>query len=70
MISEAEKLSRIDAVLAGVQHGQTAGLLFCMTVIPCAFMLASYVLYRKKYRLDEEEYERICVELRLREERQ
>lgn len=69
-ITEADKLSQIDAVLAGVQHGQTAGLLLCMTVLPCALMFVSYLLYIKKYRLDEEEYERICVELQVREAQQ
>lgn len=43
--------------------GQSAGLLVAMTVLPCALMLISYFLYRKKYRLDEEEYDRICGEL-------
>ncbi len=48
---------------AGVSGGQSAGLLVAMTVLPCALMLISYFLYRKKYRLDEEEYDRICGEL-------
>ena len=69
-ITEADKLSQIDAVLAGIQHGQTAGLLLCMTVLPCALMFVSYLLYIKKYRLDEEEYESICVELQVREAQQ
>ena len=37
-----------------------------MTVIPCALMLISYFLYKKKYILDEDEYERICAELEQR----
>ena len=62
-ITEAEKLSSISQVLAGVQHWQTLGLLLCMTVLPCALMLLSYFLYKKHYRLDEEEYQKICDEL-------
>ena len=62
-ITEAEKLSSISQVLSGVQHWQTLGLLLCMTVLPCALMLLSYFLYKKHYRLDEEEYQRICDEL-------
>ena len=31
-----------------------------MVVIPFVMMLASYLLYRKHYILDEEEYDRIC----------
>ena len=60
MISEAEKLSGIEGILAGVQPGQSTGLLLCMVVLPFALMLASYLLYRKHYILDEEEYDRIC----------
>ena len=62
-ITEATKLSSIETVMSGVQVGQTAGLLICMTILPCVLMLISYFLYRKKYTLDEEEYERICNEL-------
>lgn len=38
-----------------------------MTVLPCALMFLSYLLYKKYYRLDEDEYERICRELSQRE---
>jgi len=62
-ITEAAKLSSIEAVMGGVQNSQTMGLLICMTVLPCVLMLLSYFLYQKKYTLDEEEYERICKEL-------
>lgn len=62
-ITEAEKLSSISQVLAGVRHEQTVGLLLCMTVLPCLLMLLSYFLYKKHYRLDEEEYQKICDEL-------
>lgn len=62
-ITEAEKLSSISQVLSGVRHEQTVGLLLCMTVLPCLLMLLSYFLYKKHYRLDEEEYQKICDEL-------
>lgn len=62
-ITEAEKLSSISQVLSGVRHEQTVGLLLCMTVLPCLLMLLSYFLYKKRYRLDEEEYQKICDEL-------
>ena len=65
-ITEVEKLSAIGDVLSGVGHGQTLGLLLCMTVLPWALMLASYFLYRRHYRLDEEEYDRICAQLAAR----
>lgn len=67
-IGEAEKLSAIEGIIKGVQGGQTLGLLLCMTILPCALMLISYFLYKKKYKLDEEEYERICKEIAVKKE--
>ena len=63
LISEADKLSQIDAILVGVAPWQTHSLLLCMTLLPFALMLLSHLLYRKHYRLDEAEYKRICKEL-------
>ena len=60
LITEAEKLTAIKAVVGSVEAGQSLGLLIFMTVIPCALMLISNYLYQKKYALDEVEYERIC----------
>jgi melibiose permease/lactose/raffinose/galactose permease len=60
LISEAEKLASIESVISGVQLSQSNGLLLCMVVLPFALMFASYLLYRKHYILDEEEYDRIC----------
>ena len=62
-ITETEKLTAIEGVISGVQKGQSLGLLLCMTIIPCVLMLISYFLYKKHYKLDEEEYERICQEI-------
>lgn len=66
LISEADKLTQIAAALSGVSRVQSVGLLMSMTVIPCALMLISHFLYKTKYILDEEEYERICTELERR----
>ena len=66
LLSEEAKLSAIDQVLfggGGVSAGQSTGLLITMTVLPWALMLISYFLYKKKYKLDEDEYDRICKEL-------
>ena len=60
LITEAEKLHSIETVIAGVQGNQTNGLLLCMVVIPFVLMFSSYLMYRKHYILDEEEYDRIC----------
>ncbi len=66
-ITEATKLESISGMLSQVQPAQANGLLMCMTVLPCTLMLISYFLYKKKYKLDEAEYERICTELANRE---
>jgi len=67
-ITETAKLTAIEEVIAGVERGQTLGLLLFMTVLPCALMLLSYFLYKKKYTLDEEEYDRICKEIAAKKE--
>ena len=60
LITEAEKLSSIATVISGIQGNQSNGLLLCMVIIPFVLMFISYLLYRKHYILDEEEYDRIC----------
>jgi melibiose permease/lactose/raffinose/galactose permease len=57
------KSAQIAAVIGEVGKTQKIGLLVAMTVIPCAFMLASVILYRKFYKLDEERYDEICEKL-------
>ncbi len=75
-ISSAENQAAIDAsfdkagvignLLSNVQRSQSIGLLIAMTIVPLAFMLTAFFLYRAKYKLDEPEYERICKELEYR----
>ena len=66
VITETEKLSRIADALSGVRAGQNMGLLVCMTLLPCLLMLASYLLYKRRYKLDEAEYDRICAAIAAR----
>ena len=68
-ITEVEKLASIEQVISGVGAAQTSGLFLCMTLLPFALMFISFLLYQKKYTLDEPEYERICAELAARKER-
>ncbi len=68
LITESEKISSISGVISGIEPGKTLALLLCMVIIPCALMLVSYVLYKKHYKLDEDEYERICCEIAARKE--
>lgn len=62
-ITEAEKLSSIDSVIASVTNFQIHGLLLVMVLIPAVMMLLTYLLYKKHYILDEDEYDRIVAEL-------
>ena len=62
-ISETDKLMQIQALLSSVSHTKSIGLLCTITILPFLLMLASYLLYKKHYKLDEEVYERICSEL-------
>ena len=66
LITETQKLTMINDVFSGITGSQTNGLMLCMTVLPCLLMVISFVLYMKKYILDEGEYDRICKELELR----
>lgn len=62
-ITGEAKSAAIANVINSVGHGQTLGLLIAMTVIPCIFMLASCILYRKFYKLDEKTFADIVTEL-------
>ena len=66
LITEQDKISSIGSVINGIEPGKPLALLICMVVIPCVLMLLSYVLYKNHYKLDEEEYNRICLELEAR----
>lgn len=68
LITDAVKMDGIDLVLSTAGRQQSIGMLFCITVLPLLFMAVSYYLYRAKYKLDEDEYKRICKELELRKE--
>ena len=69
-ITAEQKGVEISALLSGVQHGQSLGLLLVMTVLPCALMFLSFILYQRKYTLNEEAYERIRVMLKQRKDEQ
>ena len=62
-ITSDQKASEITVLLKGVQHSQSTGLLLVMTVLPFLLMFLSYLLYKKHYKLDEDEYKRICQEI-------
>ena len=66
VITDAAKNSAIAEVLSNVTHGETLGLLLCMIIPSAILMFISFLLYKKFYKLDEDEYSRICAELEQR----
>lgn len=63
LITEQARLDGIGDVIAGVSQAQKTGLLLVMTLVPFVLMLVSHLLYKRRYKLDEEVYEEICREL-------
>lgn len=66
LISESDKLSQIADVISQVQGGQKIGMLVFITIVPFIFMIGSYLLYKKKYILDEDKYAEICADIEAR----
>ena len=66
IITDAEKTAAISQVLSTVGKPQTLGLLLVMVLLSAIFMISSYSIYKRKYKLDETEYDRICKELESR----
>ncbi len=66
IITETQKLSMIQDVISQIDPFQSYGLLIVMSVLPGLLLLVGYRLYKKHYKLDEEEYDRIVEEIRAR----
>ena len=66
VISTEEKTAAIEQLLTGVQPGQVSSMILVMTVAPCLLMFLSYVLYKKHYTLDEDEYDEVCRQIEAR----
>ncbi len=66
LLNAEQKNAAIDSVIAMVKPGQANGMLLFMTIVPFALLLASYFLYIRFYKLDEEKYAEIVKELESR----
>ena len=60
-------LGNINRILADANSDTSQWVIVCMAVLPILFILASFILYMKKFKIDEVEYDRICEEIRLRD---
>lgn len=67
VISEETMLGNINSILAGANSDTSQWVIVCMAVLPIIFILASFILYMKKFKIDEVEYDRICEEIRVRD---
>lgn len=66
-MTKTEVLSQADGFLAGVSSIQQLMLRIGMVLVPVVTILIAYFLLAKKYRLDENEYDRIVKELERRQ---
>ena len=58
-----EKVLQIESLLNGVPEAKTNGLLVCMTILPVLLLLAAYGIYRKRFVITEEFYEKMIKEI-------
>jgi melibiose permease/lactose/raffinose/galactose permease len=65
-ITGAEKMERINDIIADVSFGKKLGLLIFITVIPMALYLAAYCIYKKKYFISETYYAYLIKKIAVR----
>ena len=63
LITTEMKNAQIAQVIQNVGRGQSVGMLLFMVFVPFIFLLISYLLYKRFYKLDEEAYAQIVSEL-------
>ena len=63
LISNETKNAEIAQVIQNVGKGQSVGMLLFMVIVPFVLLLASYLLYKRFYKLDEDKYAEIVSEL-------
>ena len=63
LITTEAKNAEIAGIIQNVGKGQSVGMLLFMVIVPFVLLLASYLLYIRFYKLDEEKYAQILSEL-------
>ena len=66
-ITEAEMKEQIANALASADPNASQWVMICMAVLPVLFLTGAFILYMKKYKIDEKEYEDICAQIRERD---
>lgn len=68
LLTETQKIDIINQVIGSIDNGTKIGLLLVMVLVPIILLFIANIVYQKKYTLDEQEYDRICVELQARKD--
>ena len=63
-----EELTRIEQLLQTANKGQMLGLSLAMTIVPILLLLASHIIIKKKYIIDEKLYDQMVAEIQARKE--
>ena len=59
--------AKIAEALSSADPNAAQWIMVCMAVLPVLFLIGAFVLYMKKYKIDEKEYEEICAKIRERD---
>ena len=62
-MDSATALAMADGYISSVQPIQTFMLRLGMVIVPLAAMIAAYIIIKKKYKIDENEYSRLVQEI-------
>lgn len=62
-ITDEAKLEGIQAILNQIPQGKKIALLVCMCVIPTVAIIGSYIIFRKKFILDEETHAKMVADI-------
>ena len=65
-MSAEEVLAKADAFISMATKTQLFVLRLGITLIPIAALFTAWIILRKKYKIDEKEYEHICAEIKNR----
>ncbi len=67
-MDSATALAMADGYISSVQPIQTFMLRLGMVIVPLAAMIAAYIIIKKKYKIDENEYSRLVQEISQRDD--
>lgn len=67
VITQEVMNAKIAEALSSADPNAAQWIMVCMAVLPVLFLIGAFVLYMKKYKIDEKEYEEICAKIRERD---